>query len=243
MPEETEKPGYEKVLKRLRARHGERGISVLKAVAVLIAFVMFIPIAFIATGTETGAWAGYVFGGTLVLLILSPFIVAFFLEVFAFVVPKRHALWKAGVKPKENKLPELRDKYQVRKHFNSLNPYDFEEAVAEVYRSYGYKVTVTQQSGDYGVDLLMKGKKGTTYAVQVKQFRGSVGRPTLQRLQGALLNAEADVPVIVTLSYFTEPAKVYAQQHGIQLVDGERLLSMYKERYDASRARVSRRAS
>ncbi len=227
MPDETEKPVYDKVMKRLRATHGVRGVNVLKVVGVLIGVVMFVSLLLIVYEPGTGAWAGYLLGGSLVLLFLSPFIVTLFLEVFAAVAPKRHALWKAGVKPKEYRLPQLRDKYHVRKHFNSLSPYDFEEAVAEIYRSYGYKVTVTQKSGDYGVDLLMKDKKGTTHAVQVKQFRGSVGRPTLQRLQGALLNAEADVPVIVTLSYFTEPAKVYAQQHGIQLVDGERLLSMY----------------
>ncbi len=227
MPKETEKPVYEKVLKRLRTHHGERGVNVLKAFWVLFGVVMFISLMLIVYEPETGAWAAYLFGGTLVLLFLSPFVVAFVLEVFALVAPKRHALWKTGAKSKEYRLPEARDKYQARKHLDSLSPYDFEEAVAEIYRGYGYKVTVTQKSGDYGVDLLMRDKKGRTYAVQVKQLHGSVGRPTLQRLQGALLNAEADVPIIVTLSYFTEPAKVYAQQHGIQLVDGERLLSMY----------------
>lgn len=226
--EEEERPFYADVVKRVREKHGERGVRVLQVVAVLLGAPMVVSILLIVYGYGDSTAVTYVFVGFLVLLIFSPFIVAFALDAYALVAPKRYGLWKAGVKSKAFRLPEFRDKYQARKHLSSLEPYEFEQAVAEIYRGYGYEVEVTQQSGDYGVDLRMEDKRGTKYAVQVKRFRSSsVGRPTLQRLQGALLHAEADVPIVVTLSYFTEKAKLYAEQHGIRLVDGEELLRMY----------------
>ncbi len=220
---EKEKSVYHDIMKRLRAKHGERGVNVLAALAIILSVIMVVSLASLYF---YGVWSAPVFAVSVALLIFSPFIVAFFLEVFALFAPKRHALWKAGAQNIASRLPEFRTRYEVRKYFRRLSDTKFEEAVAEVYRGYGHKVKVTPPSHDQGVDLFVEDKDGKVHAVQVKKYSHPVGTPTLQGLVGALLGAGADVPVVVTLSHFTQPAELYAQQLGIQLIDGEELINM-----------------
>ncbi len=125
----------------------------------------------------------------------------------------------------------LADRASTREYFAGLSPRQFEEAVGDIFSSYGYQTEVTPYVRDQGVDLVLEDEEGTRSVVQVKRYAGglSVGRPDLQKLQGAMLNEKTDRAVFVTLSNFSEPARRYGRRHGIRLIDGDDLVDMWLE--------------
>ncbi len=122
---------------------------------------------------------------------------------------------------------EFRANLKKRQFLTSLSPHRFEEAVARILESNGYRVSVTPQSGDLGVDVVAE-RGGRTFVVQVKQYASgtSIGRPDLQRLQGAMLHLRAHGMIFVTIGHFSAPAVEYAKQNGIRLIDGDELVAM-----------------
>jgi restriction system protein len=106
-----------------------------------------------------------------------------------------------------------------------LTPTDFEHYIAMLFSKLGYKVEVTKQSGDGGVDIILRDKVSTA-AVQVKRYlKGSVGRPEIQRLVGASLN-KFDKMIFVTTGSYSFEATEYAASHGVELIDGSKLDEM-----------------
>ena len=116
----------------------------------------------------------------------------------------------------------------------SLSPDDFEEFVAEVWEARGFETRVTQSSKDAGKDVIAK-KNGKRVAIQAKRYQPSnrVTSPEIQQY-GSLLHDEAiDEVVIVTSSTFTNDAYRRAQEIGLDLIDGERLLT-FGDKYQPS---------
>lgn len=103
---------------------------------------------------------------------------------------------------------------------DQMSGIQFEEYLAVHFRRLGYKVSLTDFSGDYGADLLMK-KKQYLIVVQAKRYSGSVGVKAVQEVIGALSYYGADYGMVVTNSHFTENAKILAQRSGIELWDRE----------------------
>lgn len=119
---------------------------------------------------------------------------------------------------------ERASKIKTATQMGFMSPTDFEHYVATLYEGLGYKVTVTKQSGDAGIDLIMKNPDGTV-AVQVKRFNGhNVGRPDIQKLIGA--GRSYDKMIFVTSSDFTSEARAEALDAGVLLVDGKSLETM-----------------
>ena len=75
---------------------------------------------------------------------------------------------------------------------------------------------------DFGADLIAT-RSGERLVVQAKKTSSSIGRPTLQKLQGAALHFHGK-PVLATTGKFSGPAREYAIIHGIELIDGETLI-------------------
>lgn len=108
-----------------------------------------------------------------------------------------------------------------------LSPEEFEHFVAAVWDARGYDTELTQLSNDGGKDAIAR-KKGRRIGIQAKRYQQSnrVTGPEIQQY-GAMLHDEAiDEVVIVTSSTFTNAAYRRAQEINIDLVDGERLLTL-----------------
>jgi hypothetical protein len=116
----------------------------------------------------------------------------------------------------------------IRQQLYSMTPREFEIAVAGILSNTGYDAQVTDYTSDYGVDAIAR-KDGKTYVVQIKKYaqHNQVGRPELQKLQGAMLHQMADGMIFVTLGHYSKPAQDYGKQQGILLIDGQELLRMY----------------
>ncbi|MER6788864.1 restriction endonuclease [Streptomyces sp. NPDC000658] len=112
--------------------------------------------------------------------------------------------------------------------YEALDPYEFEEAIADLCRRDGcLDVDVVGGAGDLGADVLARTPDGRLVVVQCKRYcdTNRVGSQDMQRFGGTCFTVHgADVAVVVTTSDFTAPAVEYAEQCGIVCVDGAELL-------------------
>lgn len=100
------------------------------------------------------------------------------------------------------------------------NGHDYEYHVARFLRRRGYyNVTVTQASGDFGVDVIAhKGRK--KYAVQCKYYSAPVGVAAVQEAVAGKAHYKCNAAMVVTNSTFTPAAETLAAENGVLLLDG-----------------------
>lgn len=120
-------------------------------------------------------------------------------------------------------------KAKTKEYLSNVDPRQFEFIVADVFRSLGYDAEVTKGSNDGGKDIILrKGKE--TKLVEVKRYnKASIGRPYIQKLHSAIVDAEAIGGYFVTLSHFNSNARQYAKGKNIELVDGSDLIRMMEK--------------
>ncbi len=116
----------------------------------------------------------------------------------------------------------------LRDKLMALAPYDFEKLIGELFKRMGFEVMVTVQSSDGGVDveaennsIVYRGK----YLIQCKRYRvtNKVSRPEIQHFLGAITHKGGARGIFVTSSSFTRGAREFAEEMGINLIDGDAL--------------------
>lgn len=108
-----------------------------------------------------------------------------------------------------------------------LTGIEFEVAVAGLYERNGYEVELTKASGDFGVDILAS-KGSALLAIQVKRYSDKVGVRAVQEVASGALHYKATQAVVITDSFFTEPAQQLAYSLRVQLVDKVSLANMWE---------------
>lgn len=96
-------------------------------------------------------------------------------------------------------------------HVYNLEPWEFEEFVADVFRRKGFDATITQRTRDGGKDIIAEFEIGgilyNTYFECKKYAQGHpVGVEIIRELFGVMNKDLIDKGVIVTTSYFTKDA-------------------------------------
>lgn len=121
----------------------------------------------------------------------------------------------------------------LRERLGQMNPYLFESLVKDLLEAMDYEdVIVTKQSGDKGIDVIANYEFGITQikeVVQVKRQQGTITRPILDQLRGALPYHQAIRGTIITLGKFAQGCKDAALFPGaapITLIDGDKLLEL-----------------
>ncbi|WP_411080488.1 restriction endonuclease [Streptomyces sp. cmx-18-6] len=111
--------------------------------------------------------------------------------------------------------------------YAQLDPYAFEEAVAELCRRDGCAdAEVVGGAGDLGADVLGTTPDGRRLVVQCKRYGpdNRAGSQDLQRFGGTCYAVHgADIALVVSTGGFTEPALDYAEQCGILCYGPEEL--------------------
>lgn len=102
---------------------------------------------------------------------------------------------------------------------------EFEQFVAELFRSRGYSIELTATCGDHGIDILLK-KESRIGGVQCKRWTDPVGEPVVRDFLGAMVGASIVEGFIATTSTFTEQACKFANSHGIKLFDLDSIVMM-----------------
>jgi restriction system protein len=104
---------------------------------------------------------------------------------------------------------------------------EFELLVGEAFLRQGYSVVETGGGGaDGGVELMLR-KDGALALVQCKHWKAwQVGLPAVRKLLGAMTAKKAGRGWLVTSGRFTDEARAFAGEHGIELLDGEALAAL-----------------
>ena len=125
---------------------------------------------------------------------------------------------------------------RLRELIGEMPPYQFEHLARDLLEAMGYEdVEVTRQSGDRGVDVVATVQFGITTireVVQAKRHQGTISRPTIDQLRGALPYYGAIRGTIITTGKFSKgcaEAAIFAGAAPITLIDGERLMELLIE--------------
>lgn len=108
---------------------------------------------------------------------------------------------------------------------DEMNGRDFENYLGHLFRSQGYKVEVTSESGDYGADLVLE-KDGTKIVIQAKRYAKNVSIKAVQEVQASIAHYRAHQGWVVTNSKFTDAAIRLARSNNIRLVARNELVKM-----------------
>lgn len=121
----------------------------------------------------------------------------------------------------------------LRERLGKMHPYKFEGLIRDLLEAMDYEdVVVTKQSGDKGVDVVGQYQFGITQikeVVQVKRHQGSITRPVLDQLRGALPYHQAIRGTIITLGKFAQGCKdaaIFPGAAPITLIDGDKLMEL-----------------
>ena len=104
-----------------------------------------------------------------------------------------------------------------------MNGLEFEHWVASLFRRRGYTVSLTANSGDHGIDLVLS-KAGHSTVAQCKRWTDPVGEPVLRDFYGAMMNAGIENGIVVATSTFTDSAVNFVKGKPIRLIDIDELL-------------------
>lgn len=104
---------------------------------------------------------------------------------------------------------------------NYQTPYEYEQFVGLWLKRKGYQnVQVTQQSGDYGADIICTDSDGNYVAVQCKLYKKPVGYRAVEEVLGALHYYNCSRAMVVTNNSYTKQAIEAANRTGVELWEG-----------------------
>ncbi|MFC4031996.1 restriction endonuclease [Streptomyces polygonati] len=110
-----------------------------------------------------------------------------------------------------------------------MDPLEFEELVAELFRAMGMQAVTTVRSGDGGVDVDALDPdpiRGGKIAVQVKRYRRTVPPTAVRDLYGTVQSIGANKGVLVTTSGFGRSSYVFVSGKPMTLVSGTELVDL-----------------
>ena len=105
---------------------------------------------------------------------------------------------------------------------------EFEWLIGEVFRRQGYQVVETGRGPDDGIDLVLTqgGKKSLVQCKHWKQRKVSV--VPVRELLGAIYAKGANTGIFVCSGDYTQPARTFAKENGIRLIDGGELVELIR---------------
>jgi restriction system protein len=113
-----------------------------------------------------------------------------------------------------------------------LNPFEFENLVANLFGQMGLESKLTRSSKDGGVDCVAFDKRpvlGGKVVIQAKRYRHTVGVSAVRDLFGTMMNEGANKGILVTTSGYGSDAFNFAKDKPIELIDGGGLLYLLQE--------------
>ena len=113
----------------------------------------------------------------------------------------------------------------TKQQLQSMDPYEFEELVAELWESKGYTTNVRKKSGDKAVDIDAE-RGGRKEVIQVKRYSGDnkIGSKEVREYATLYQQTDANQVVLVTSGGITNQARELGPELGVQLIDGSQLV-------------------
>ncbi len=134
----------------------------------------------------------------------------------------------ADLMSRRSQIKWLLGKKKVQE-LQKLSPAQFEEYIAALFRSLGYKTRVTGGKGDGGVDVEAE-KDGHVHYIQCKKFITSkVPVGAVRDFYGAIADRiDGGKGYFITTNVFTLDAEKFAEDKPIELVDKYKLMDYMK---------------
>lgn len=139
-------------------------------------------------------------------------------------------------KEEKKKRAELLKKKEAFAHNNDIQkiidyysekPTNFEGLCSELFESLGYTAKQTPPTNDGGYDILLsKGAEKTIVECKCYSIEHRVGRPSIQKLVGANNIVLANKMLFITTSDFSVAAISYAEEVGVELINGNKLMEL-----------------
>lgn len=139
-------------------------------------------------------------------------------------------------KEEKKKRAELLKKKEAFAHNNDIRkiidyysekPTNFEGLCSELFESLGYAAKQTPPTNDGGYDILLsKGAEKTIVECKCYSIEHRVGRPSIQKLVGANNIVLANKMLFITTSDFSVAAISYAEEVGVELINGNKLMEL-----------------
>lgn len=108
-----------------------------------------------------------------------------------------------------------------------LSPSQFEEYVTQrIFRRRGFQTRNTPDVKDGGVDIELIDRYNQKAVVQCKRYRNVVGEETVRELYGTMMHEGAVHGYLVTTARISDPARKWAADKNIEMIDGERLVAL-----------------
>lgn len=120
---------------------------------------------------------------------------------------------------------------------DKMDGFKFESYLGELFRNLGYEAKVTQGSGDFGADLILK-KADQKIVVQAKRYSKNVGIKAVQEAQASIAHYKANAAWVVTNSDFTEAAYTLAKSNQVLLINREKLIELILEMKESKKVKV-----
>lgn len=102
--------------------------------------------------------------------------------------------------------------------FDQMSGVEFEKYIWAFLSQKGYRVYETKKSYDFGVNLIVYARNNKT-VVQVKRYKSKVGIKAVQEIISGKVFYDAKNAIVITNSYYTEPAKKLAGKSKVKLYD------------------------
>ncbi len=110
-----------------------------------------------------------------------------------------------------------------------LDPIDFEDLVAALFKAMGMEVMTTARSGDGGVDVRAMDPdpiRGGKLIIQVKRYRSTIPPAPVRDLYGTMLHEGATKGILVTTAEFGPSAREFAAGKPLTLIGGNQLVDL-----------------
>ncbi|WP_371477296.1 restriction endonuclease [Kitasatospora sp. NBC_00315] len=113
-----------------------------------------------------------------------------------------------------------------------MDPIEFEELIAELFRARGYRVMTTARSGDAGVDVVaddLDPVTGGRIVIQAKRYRSTVSPTAVRDLHSTVQHHGAIKGILVTTAGFGPGSYDYIANKPLSLVSGPELVELLAE--------------
>lgn len=110
-----------------------------------------------------------------------------------------------------------------------MDPFEFQRFIWAVYKQLGYSVEASPPGRDGGQDGILE-RDGVRVALQCKRYQGDVGEPVIRDLYGTMLHHKCQRALLITTGRVTDPARQFARNKPIDMLDGTELLLLLADR-------------
>ncbi|NWO14609.1 restriction endonuclease [Virgibacillus sp.] len=105
------------------------------------------------------------------------------------------------------------------KDIDRMDGFQFEAYLKVLFKKLGYCPLVTQKSGDYGADVILKGKNKVVIQAKRYGYKNRVSMDAVREVYAAQAFYQADEAWVITNSFYTKQAKELAKACGVKLLN------------------------